>query len=383
MANYQVGDTEDTAPDSEVPSDDEVNSVLKKIQAARQQAVTPIDQAKFDAAEDQAKQLYKDQADRSEWQSLAEKVGRSLIQYNNAQTGLARGIDLSHVDLGPQTDWAGQTKQAASDYQTELGLQEQRRQKALENQKQEMGLAEKAFDVASRDKALQSQEARAAAGREASENRLDKRLAASEAANNARMGLQESLQTQRMKQQADLAEKADARRFALEAQHETSKDLAGQISVGQKQAQIGQELGNELLNTDLSSKSLDRVKAKWGQKAGDAGIDLDALQTALGKQETMLPSWAGGKSSEDEMAAKKKVLNDYLAPLKQKVEQLHQQKQELYKRGVTFAPPMDQTSSPPPDSGLVKVRGPSGTIANMTPEAASKYLGKPGYSKVD
>lgn len=363
----------DTSADlSETPSDDEVQTIAERIKRAKEQLVDPVDLQKFQDAEDQAKQLYQERASRAEWLSVADRIGQNLIRLNAANEGLKKNVDMSHVDLGPGNDWEKTIDRYGKDYSTDLEKANRDRAAALTNQQQQMGLGEKAFDLASREKSLQMQQKRAEAAQRETNDRQDKSII-----------LQNQLAAQREAAQAKRQQEAEAARAEQLRKSSELKDADEDVKQGTKADLALKTLTNQLTaDTDLGKKSKDDLEKQYGKLAAEAGVDLQGLQARLSDQETVLPSWLGGKSSADEATDKKKIIQTELEKSKNLLDAYKARKKELL--GIRTGADQTQpaTSAPAAAPGTVKVKGPSGTVAVMSKEAAEKYLQKPGYSQV-
>jgi hypothetical protein len=382
---------------SAAPSDDEVGTILARIKAARASATDPVDLQQYKDAQDEAGQLYKDQADRSQWLSLADKIGSSVAKIGAARQGLKAGVDLSHIDTGPGYDVTGAMDRASKDYATQLNKIRGDREDALKNQNQDYTLADKAFDSA------------AIAGRQ---NRIDKRQTDREAhsdklrkteldAANTRQQnqfdqantLADNREKERQKSEADRDKRARDFESDKEERFNKSKDLKdldGQEKDATVQLRARQQLFNNLMNDDsLGGKTRDKLQADYGKQAAAAGVDLSEIQGKLADQETTRPGWMGGKTKDEERKGKAAILSESLAETKNMLDAIKAQKEKRL-RG---AKPVIQDSGsgesdsapspPPPADGMVKLKGPSGQVsAPMTKEKAAAYLSKPGYSIV-
>jgi hypothetical protein len=109
---------------------------MEELRGRIQEVGTPADISKFQDAEEEAKRLYEERADRAEWLSLAETIGRGLIHFNLANQGLKSGVDLSGVKLEPATDWDARVKRYGDEYSTELARQGRLRTATMEQDRE-------------------------------------------------------------------------------------------------------------------------------------------------------------------------------------------------------------------------------------------------------
>lgn len=352
---------EPDADSSEAPTSDEFQTVLDRIKAARSAATTPVDLEKFTRAEDEARQLYQDRAERSEWLSLADRIGTALTRYGAARAGMNTGVDMSGINYGPGYDADKASDRAARDYSMELERIGRQRGSALKQQGEEFGLGEKALESLNREKSLEASDRRAAANQASTDRR----------------------QANSLTQQAKLAgdrEQKD-RDFRKQMNEEADKkadikDLEGQQKAADKQYQAKKQLFNQMLtDSDLGRKDREKLQAQYGKLAAEADVDLDDIKRRLGAEETR-PRILGGRSGEEDVKAKKTILSAELLKSKNLLDQIVESKKK--RLGNQAA----SESAPPPAGGTVKVKGPSGQVATMTKENAQKYLSKPGYSIV-
>lgn len=95
-------------------------SVAERLAKMKREAVSPADYTQVKAAEDQAERLYNERADRSEWLSLAEKLGNAVTRIGASQAGNQMGADMSKIDYGPGIDWEGRNRRYAGDLDRSL-----------------------------------------------------------------------------------------------------------------------------------------------------------------------------------------------------------------------------------------------------------------------
>jgi hypothetical protein len=148
IAPEMAGETESNLQSGyETPDDSEVKSATDRIDAliASYKPSDPSDVSNFSEAEEEAKRLYQEKASRNEWLSLADKIGQSLVRLNAANQGLARGVDMSHVDLGQGIDWDKQTDRDFKEYESELKRQDNLERRQLYQDKLKGTLSEDQF----------------------------------------------------------------------------------------------------------------------------------------------------------------------------------------------------------------------------------------------
>lgn len=336
-----------------IPSDEETASILRRIQAARAAATSPVDLKAFDAAEKEAKELYQERADRAEWLSLADRVSNALVRIGAANAGLKSNVDMSKIDYGPQTDWEGRINRYGKEYSTELGRLKDQRGSAIQNQRDEFGLGEKAFDMASREKAALATAKRAADAQASQDARQDKALAAQDGWRRADLEFRESKETDRQAATRKWQEEQNA----AAQQKLDIKDVDASLTAAGKQHRALQQLVNQLqTDKDLGSKNRDKLAAQYGKLASEAGVDLDELQTNLNATETLKPAWLGGKSADDEKKEKSSYLKTFLDSSKEKLDALAERKNSLLQKKSTPAPAASAApATPAPATTMVRV----------------------------
>lgn len=142
---------------SELESSQEIDDLLNRLTEARQ-SLSPEETSaisRIDTLRKEAKDLYKERANRSEWLSLAERIGRSLAQLGAAQEGMSRGVDVSGFNPGELTDYDSKIGRYKQEYMQDLGQFEKAeqgiRQQSQERFKTEMGgLGERLKEARSR-----------------------------------------------------------------------------------------------------------------------------------------------------------------------------------------------------------------------------------------
>lgn len=348
------------------PTDPEVKSVLNSIRAARAQAVTPVDYEKFNDAEEKAKDLYDEKANRAEWLSLADQVGQGLVRLNAANQGLKAGVDTSGINIGKGTDWESRIDRYGTDYGRELGRIEKQRQEARLGQKEEYGVAEKALDVAAREKGYKSAAAR---------------MEAVQAAQNTR-------QENALKERAALADKRLAQQLALEKSRDDRNNRKLQLDDAvrdEKASILKEQSGNQLVDEimtegDISKKNQEQLKTKYGDLAAKAGVSMSSLQDIADK--TSKKFW-GIKYGTDTDAQKKLLNEQIVQPLHTQLQVIQARKQKLLEGGnVNPSQTEEQTATPPPPPpDRVKVRNAAGKVGTLPRSQLQDALSQ-GYTEV-
>jgi hypothetical protein len=380
---------------NEAPSDEEVGTVLARIKAARASATDPVDLQQFQSAQDQAAQLYKEQANRSEWLSVADKIGAAVTKFAAAKAGQKAGVDLSHIDTGPGYDLNGALDRAGKDYSTELGRIRGNREDALKNQSQDYTLADKAFDSAARtknQKAISDREDKREQARKAESdaNRLD-------ADRRQERGFQQQLglQSNRISQEQSAIDQRERVKREEDAAKEERfnkakelKDLDLEEKNANQQYVARQQLFNNLMNDgDLGGKTRDKLQADYGKQAAVAGVDLSDIQQRLEDQETTRPGWMGGRTKEEERTAKQAILSDSLKETKNLLDAIKAKKEARLRSSKPVVHDPSQTA--PDQDGVAPKRTVTAAdltayakAHNMDEKAAADWLTKQGFQVV-
>lgn len=105
----------------DLPQSQEIQSLLERLEKART-LLSPEDREsiqELDSLKREAKQMYAEKADRADWLSLAETIGRSLVKLGAAQEGLSSGADISKMQMEPATDFESRLDRARQSYTSE------------------------------------------------------------------------------------------------------------------------------------------------------------------------------------------------------------------------------------------------------------------------
>lgn len=373
---------------------EDYEKALKELNAKEMQAEDPGAQSVYRKAQDEAKRLFEERENRVAWASLAETIGTGLLKLGMAETA-KKGVDLSRIQWEKPTDWEptlaryerrymADVEAARKDYveakdaaEKAKGAEAKNLQRAAELKKdiyeQKLRQEEKA-----RDRAAEAEKERLRL--EAEKERERKRDEATLSKERRQEGKDEA---------AARAGRISEARLRLNTDPEL-KDINEEIKKVSNQESVFARVSNALQASDLSSRSLDKLDLKLISDAGAAGIDLDALKKELEKTETVRPALLGGKSKEEEASEKKKIINEYTGTFRQALDQLRAQRKQRTDRllssigdaEVKAEAAAEVAPEVAPKSALVRVRGPSGQVAEMSEEKAKKYLDKPGYSLV-
>lgn len=326
-----------------------------------------------------AKELYNTKASHNDWLDVAQTLGRAVAQFAGAQHGLQSGnarygTNMANLDMGKPIDYEARTDRAFREYTQDIKNAEQaqglERQQYLDDAARKKDEYNRLADAYKEGASVYDNQAKTLAG---------------ELAANARQARDEKNRQAR--------EDRDLRRMNAQDLDRQEKSLADQI-------RAGQELANNLQSEDdLSGKSADKLKEKYGAVAARAGVDLpSAMQeyqsNAPTRNREILGIGIPGTSTTDTANPKtKQSLFDALG-LTDKLEQLKKvqaRKQQLRQGGGQAQSPAGQPqpqaaaaseqSAPSTTAGptTVRVQGPSGEIAEMTQDRAHKYLGRQGY----
>lgn len=355
---------------------DKLEDIANDPQYAR--GAPPETQSTLQQAIADAKDLYERRASQNEWLEVAQNLGRAVTQFGAAQAGLhtgGRGANMANIDMGQPVDYNARTERAFREYQQDIKNAENsagaERQSWLDSAAQKKDEYDKLAGAYKEGASVYDTQARTLAG---------------ELAANAR---------------AARAEKAQSAREARQLRQMNAQELDRQEKSLVEQIRNGQELANELQSEgDLSSKSADKLKEKYGAVAAKAGVDLPAAMQQYSanaptrKREIFGMGIPGTSTTDTANPQNKQSLYDALG-LTDKLQQLQDvraKKQKLLAGGqsTTSAAPTTTEVTPlagespatAPASKTVMIKGPSGEVAEMTPHKAQKYLSKPGYTQI-
>lgn len=292
-----------------------------------------------------AQRLYEEKANRNEWLEVAQLLGRAGAQFAAAQSGSAHGgqygHNMSNLDFGQGIDYGARTDRAARDRAqsvseaSALANAERQSYDDSEGGRKHKFEAQKDYLHQGLSSALREEEI---ARRE---------LADSDRAARALTG--EDLRDQRAVRAARLHE-LDQEEKSVSGEDEARKAIANQfLSAG-----------------DMDSKTLRKLQASQPQLAAKAGIDLNQVATKMEEQETVRPGWLGGKTSEEEQAAKRTILDEILRESKTKLADIKARRAALLAAPIGPSGGGKPTVSSPPtrstEQGQGQVTAPSPSV---------------------
>lgn len=251
----------------------------------------PADQREsLQAAIDRAKDTYSSEKRKNEWLEVAQMLGRAGTQFAAAAAG-KDARDMSNLDFGKGIDYQGRTQSAFEEYRQATreaaGLTDANRQRTLDENivkrsefGKRSGMYKEGIDAmrdAERNRRL-----------EESETRISGRQAKAE----QQRGVDESY------------------RRAEAVLRDQEKDLETEATQAQKVQDATTKLFNQLESEGASKKTVQAWEKQNPDVAKAAGIDLNKLQADLSKEETR-PRILGGRSKDEDQAAKQDIVNQY------------------------------------------------------------------------
>lgn len=312
---------------------------------------TPEDREEYRQQKKELRDLYKQQADRAEWISLADRIGNALVRYGAARAGEKSGVDMTQINYGPGYDLSSALSRAKQEYEQgyEDISEEQKAKDAARKAKREAA-AQEVEGKYRLSKFGADLEAQKASEKEKAADRASREKIAA-------MSISRQLQKNASKGELSEYQKAILDLRNREATAKEAKELA----------KLAEQDAVDRANVETYLGMSDKEKAKFAPTAaasmGRLGItDIEKLQEDYDKAQE------GVFFSGDE-AAKARVQQKLTA------KNIREALDSISKR--------NQASPPPSTSSTIKVKGPSGTVAEMTREAAAKYLGKPGYTEIE
>lgn len=297
-------------------------------------------QALSDAIE-KANQLYKDQANKNEWLEVAQLLGRAGAQFAGAQAGMSNGghygRNMAGLDSGPGIDYGARTERAAKD-----------REHAVRSA-QDMSEAErKDIEDENKQKALKFTGAR-----EANEKGLQAALREEE------IRRQESGDEKRLGRSL----KAEDDRSSREIQRQNLRDL--EISEKDTRGKLAAAMtlaGSQDIADDLSSRDASKLQAKYGDMAGKAGIDLNAVSKEAEQIPETDKSFLGIGYKGKDPEAGHKALMAHVQKIKDELAQIRARKQNILS-GNSSSPEASATTAPEEKIRVrQKASGQTGTI---------------------
>lgn len=310
-----------------------------------------------------AKDAYKEKQDRARTAEVISHLADAFSRFGAAAYGQNTGTDMSRTQFARPGSFEGTRDRNLSEYMQSLkeigdkeGIEKERLREEAAAGKEDFGRKQDTLQEALRKKM-----------RDRELGKEDNRIAT--------------------RDRKESQEKDDL------LYREQRKDVGFQGKSLAERERATNQLTDELLREDLKSKDKEKIAAKLGPLAAKAGVDLNAAIEATDKLKDEQPGFFGklvGKKGKDATELKKNLFDS----LKGDLDALKSKQAAREKRLRFSTKPMSleeeealngtQPTSPETQSSatVVKVQGPSGQIAEMTREAAAKYLGKPGYKEV-
>jgi hypothetical protein len=379
----------------------EYSGISDQLKALKREEDDPAIKQKYTDAMDRAEKLYRDREDRVAWASLAETIGTGLLKLGMAQTA-KKGVDLSKIPWEKPTDWEPRLSRYGREYESSLDRTRKEYQDTIAEARQKRGEERDALKEKAEALKLKYQsEVRAEEAEKERALRLDLAEKQERAADRRAREAQDRQAKLDEKREKDRQDRIDAREEAQRRADEREKRRTARATTNSLLTNTKAEekaTNNELIATqslvndllaedDLSPKSRQKLEQKYGDKAAKAGLSLSELTDKLAKEET---SWQvfGGRSRAEDKEAKQQALKQVVLEKKNMLDKIRDRKKELEAKLDATPDPDAETSAPsvptkPAGPKLVKVKGPSGQVAEMTEENAKKYLGKQGYSLVE
>lgn len=311
---------------------------------------------------ERASDLYQNQASKNEWLEVAQILGRAGAQFAAAQSGMAHGGQYGHnmaaLDPGAGIDYNARTDRAARD----------RAQSVNE-----------AKDLATSDR--QSTE-------DLNKSDQFKYGAAKDYAHEGLSTVMKARADQVVERGQDRraaqALQADMDKDARHTADTTLQDLKIQQATAQKKLDRAMTMSNQILAEDeIDGKTVKKFNASNPGIAGDAGINLSDVSSDIDKAQDKFHFW----NTDEKKAAAKKVLMDYIRPLKDDVDRIAQQKQSLSRGGKTVPTEISAASPAPvsPPQSLASTFNDAqiqnyATTHRMNPIEARKYLESTGMT---
>lgn len=367
---------------AQASDDDLAGEVQRRMAAIKAGSGPAVDLGKYSDAEGKARQDFLDQKNQNNWQSLAQLIGNGLARYGAAKYGQAHHVDTSHIDMGPGIDYNDRTKQAMQDYQDQVQGINRQRESALRDQQENYGMGERALQDLTQQKRLDAQDNRLDSRQAASDARQAAALEAANDRQDKQLAFQSDRQDKQFQQQATLQDSRAQSSEDKQLRREGAQDLDKQAVSTQQQLVAAGALGQQLqAEGEVSGKSLQKLKSKDPDLVGKAGVTNDQLDSV--NRGAQVPGKLWGTNTDTQKAA---TLYDQqvLAPLRKKLDDLRQQKQQLLSgassglQGPAAQGPVSQGSGPAaPSSGRstpvsANAASPGAGAAASSPTGAQK-----------
>lgn len=337
----------------------------------------PETKQELQAAINKAQELYQTQSNRNDWLEVAQNLSGALTQFGAAQHAIGSNARFYQApDLGRGIDYGARSDRALR----EMG-QNVDSAKTLAN----AGEQDYAKNDAIRSGKLKNElnlrdDARSAALRK-EEDALREKLALN----------REGRQNRREREKDDIQE----RKMVVSQNNDSLRELLSKEKYG---GQLANALQQE---DDLSSKNADKLKQKYSDLAGKAGVSLENVMSAYdreaprinpdeqtglaylkSKAQDMLPEGFGGGREIDKPKAYK-TLEDAigLTDMRDKIEKLKLQNRALARVGPVQPgkPAVQSETAPPPAPQQDSQIADYAKKNNLDYEAAKKVLIGRGY----
>jgi hypothetical protein len=300
-----------------------------------QRGAPPETRQSLDAALAEAKRMFQEKSTKLEWLEVAQMLGQSVAQFAAARSGGSK-TDMSNLKFGA-LDYGKKVDRARDEYTDSI---------------------KQAHGVADDERTL---------WKDRSDERKEEYNKQEDVLGNE---LNVAMQRERDRN-SNRAQSDQERKLEI-------AELNRQEELAKKKLTLYNNIAQE---DDLSSKSFKKLQERYGSDAGKAEIDFNALQNELSSTDKDGTLW--GKNPDPE--ARKGKVDEKVAEVKSLLSSIEQRKRDLGVNKLPQAGNRPQSPQAPQSSSTktVKVKGPSGQIAEMTEEASKKYLSKPGYSLVN
>ena len=262
------------------PSDEEVKTVLQSIQDHKRQLAPMADTSELDKAEDQAKQLYQDRANRAEWMGVAERVGNALAKFGTAQAAQKAGVDVSRIQDLPPTDYEAKIDRYGKEYLGDLAGIERKRGRIQEQLKQNQANLDKQFQDENQAGKEAFDFAKYKYGQETDTYQQRLRDEANYQRELNRDALMSGRATARDKIQDSRANAALERQMVSKRVDDLQRQLKDEEEAKRNSAIAAQALASQ---DDISSKSVAKLEQTLPGVLGKAGLspaDLDTINEA-------------------------------------------------------------------------------------------------------
>lgn len=364
----------DTIPrDAVAGAEAEANSVLAKIQAAKRQAVDPADYSAMKDAEDQAQKLYEERADRSEWLSLAEKIGNAVTRIGAAHSGNQIGADMSKIDYGPGIDWEGRNQRYGRDLDRSLSKSARDRESTDRQQTLKQKLADQSFEDQRQGLEKEYDFKKNKYGQET--DTYQQALRDRDTFKRQEQSLQS--QEARAESRARAADERDAKRSQSSGDAAEFKaqvaDLQSQLKEATSDAESASQAAQILSSQkDLSKKGGEKLMANYPQVMAKAGITPEQMASIQEGATEKGMIW----DSVNEKTRQKLIQEQLITPKQEKIRSIRQALDNLLKRGDGQQVAPGQEAPPPSGPTVAQIKKYVEMYPQVTPDQAKEILTK-------